>query len=71
LEEPSAIQTSPLKYYRTQLPTYQVLRVLPDEHHHHLWGTQTFYRAFSLVNGGRAIERDLFEGLRRPADADT
>jgi len=24
----------------------------------------TFYRAFSLVNGGRAIEKDLFEGVR-------
>jgi len=24
----------------------------------------TFYRAFSLVNGGRKIETDLFEGLR-------
>ena len=57
--------------HRTQLPTYQMLRGLPDEHHHHLWGTQTFYRAFSLVNGGRTIERDLFEGLRRPTDADT
>lgn len=50
--------------HQTQLPTYQALRDLPEEHHHHLWGRQTFYRAFSLVNGGRAIERDLFEGLR-------
>jgi LmbE family N-acetylglucosaminyl deacetylase len=24
----------------------------------------TFYRAFSLVNGGRTVETDLFEGLR-------
>jgi hypothetical protein len=24
----------------------------------------TFYRAFSLVNGGRQLETDLFEGLR-------
>ncbi len=24
----------------------------------------TFYRAFSLVNGGRKLETDLFEGLR-------
>lgn len=24
----------------------------------------TFFRAFSLVNGGREVERDLFEGLR-------
>jgi hypothetical protein len=55
----------------TQLASYQMLRDLPDEHHHHFWCTQTFYRAFSLVNGGRAIEHDLFEGLRRPTDADT
>jgi LmbE family N-acetylglucosaminyl deacetylase len=51
--------------HRTQLPSYQALRELPDEHHHHLWGSQTFYRAFSMVNGGCALERDLFEGLRR------
>jgi hypothetical protein len=24
----------------------------------------TFYRVFSLVNGGRKVEIDLFEGLR-------
>ncbi|HRQ25066.1 MAG TPA: hypothetical protein PLF42_16680, partial [Anaerolineales bacterium] len=24
----------------------------------------TFYRVFSLVNGGRKVETDLFEGLR-------
>jgi LuxR family transcriptional regulator, maltose regulon positive regulatory protein len=29
-----------------------------------LWGTQELYRVFSLVNGGRARETDLFEGLR-------
>jgi hypothetical protein len=23
----------------------------------------TFYRAFSLVNGGRKLETDLFEGI--------
>jgi len=25
----------------------------------------TYYRAFSIVNGGRALETDLFEGLRQ------
>jgi LmbE family N-acetylglucosaminyl deacetylase len=25
----------------------------------------TYYRAFSIVNGGRALESDLFEGLRQ------
>jgi LmbE family N-acetylglucosaminyl deacetylase len=29
-----------------------------------LFGTGYFYRAFSLVNGGRNVETDLFEGLR-------
>ena len=57
--------------HQSQLPAYQMLRDLPDEHHHHLWGTQTFYRAFSLVNGGRAIEHDLFEGLRGQGNAET
>lgn len=28
------------------------------------WGMRTYYRAFSLVNGGRDKEHDLFEGLR-------
>lgn len=29
-----------------------------------LFGTGTFYRAYSMVNGGRTIERDLMTGLR-------
>ena len=29
-----------------------------------LWGYQRYYRAYSLVNGGRARETDLFAGLR-------
>ncbi len=28
------------------------------------WAEQTYYRVFSLVNGGREVETDLFEGLR-------
>jgi LmbE family N-acetylglucosaminyl deacetylase len=50
--------------HRSQLPGYQALKNLPAEHHRQLWGQQTFYRAFSLVNGGRAVESDLFAGLR-------
>jgi hypothetical protein len=30
-----------------------------------LWGQQSFYRTLSLVNGGRARETDLFEGVGR------
>jgi LmbE family N-acetylglucosaminyl deacetylase len=50
--------------HQSQLPGYQALKNLPDEHHRNLWGSQTFYRAFSLVNGGPQVERDLFEGSR-------
>lgn len=53
--------------HRSQLANYQALQALPEEHHANLWGTQTYYRAFSLVNGGRALERDLFAGLRTPS----
>jgi LmbE family N-acetylglucosaminyl deacetylase len=51
--------------HRTQMSTYRTLEGLSDEFHRSIWGTQEFYRAFSLVNGGRARESDLFEGLRR------
>jgi LmbE family N-acetylglucosaminyl deacetylase len=50
--------------HRTQMSIYENLGRLPDERHRALWGVQEFYRAFSRVNGGRARESDLFEGLR-------
>ncbi len=50
--------------HQTQLPAYHHLEGLPEEQHKALWGSQTFYCAFSLVNGGRTVENDLFEGLR-------
>lgn len=50
--------------HKSQLPAYGKLQNLSEEHHKGLWGTQEFYRAFSLVNGGRKREDDLFEGLR-------
>ena len=50
--------------HRTQMSIYKNLAGLADEHHRALWGVQEYYRAFSLVNGGRAGETDLFEGLR-------
>jgi LmbE family N-acetylglucosaminyl deacetylase len=50
--------------HQTQMAIYGKLEHLSPEHHRALWGTQEFYRAFSSVNGGRAIENDLFEGLR-------
>lgn len=50
--------------HSSQLPGYSKLENLPEEHHRGLWGSQGFYRAYSIVNGGREIEHDLFEGLR-------
>jgi LmbE family N-acetylglucosaminyl deacetylase len=50
--------------HKSQLPAFHALEQLSEEQRKLLWGTQTYYRAFSLVNGGRKIEEDLFEGLR-------
>jgi LmbE family N-acetylglucosaminyl deacetylase len=50
--------------HQTQLPGYESLKTLPEDHHRCLWGSETYYRAASLVNGGRKIEQDLFAGLR-------
>ena len=50
--------------HQTQMKIYRNLLALPEDHQRSLWGTQEFYRAFSTVNGGRARESDLFEGLR-------
>jgi LmbE family N-acetylglucosaminyl deacetylase len=51
--------------HRSQMPVYRLLLdELPEEHHRGLWGVQGYYRAYSLVNGGRQVERDLFEGVR-------
>ncbi len=60
-----------LSQHRSQLPAYAGLQALPAAVHQELWSQQTFYRAFSLVNGGRGIERDLFAGLRPVATGDT
>ena len=49
--------------HESQLAAYEGLKDLTPEHHRTLWGTQSFYRAFSVVNGGRARETDLFEGI--------
>lgn len=47
----------------SQIASYERLKALPPDQHAALWGRQTFYRAFSTVNGGRAREADLFDGL--------
>lgn len=50
--------------HRSQLPGYKELVELPEATHKILWGSQELYRTFSLVNGGREREHDLFAGLR-------
>ena len=50
--------------HQSQIGAYERLRTLCPEHHRSLWGRQSFYRAFSTVNGGRRCETDLFDGLR-------
>ena len=50
--------------HESQITAYEKLRHLSTQSHEALWGWQSFYRAFSTVNGGRAREADLFEGLR-------
>lgn len=50
--------------HRSQLPGYQALIELPDELRSKLFDKFSFYRVFSLVNGGRQLESDLFCGLR-------
>ncbi len=50
--------------HKTQLPGYESLRQLPEAQQRRLWGTETYYRAFSFVNSGRQIETDLFDGIQ-------
>jgi len=53
-----------VRCHETQMAQYGALEDLTPEDHRGLWGPQEYYRVFSLVNGGRARERDLFEGIR-------
>ena len=55
--------------HQTQVAIFGQLADLPEAEHVRLWGTQEFYRVFSLVNGGRRTETDLFEGLRQSEPA--
>jgi LmbE family N-acetylglucosaminyl deacetylase len=50
--------------HASQLAVYGRLAELTDEQHEALWGSGTYYRVFSSVNGGRTLETDLFEGVR-------
>jgi LmbE family N-acetylglucosaminyl deacetylase len=50
--------------HASQLVGYPDFSALPEDVQQRLWGLRSYYRAFSLVNGGRRVEDDLFEGIR-------
>jgi LmbE family N-acetylglucosaminyl deacetylase len=49
--------------HQSQITDYH-LDQLSEDKQRLLWGDRTYYRAMSLVNGGRILETDLFAGLR-------
>jgi LmbE family N-acetylglucosaminyl deacetylase len=53
--------------HQSQISAYEKLHHLSPASHEALWGWQSYYRAYSTVNGGRGRESDLFEGLRARA----
>lgn len=56
-----------IQCHKSQLPTLGTLAEMPEESAISVLATLregTFYRVFSLVNGGRNVETDLFDGLR-------
>lgn len=53
-----------IQCHRSQLSTLPDLNAIPDETNQRIWGRPTLYRAYSLVNGSRKTEDDLFAGLR-------
>jgi LmbE family N-acetylglucosaminyl deacetylase len=50
--------------HESQMSAYERLKSLSPADHEALWGSQTFYRVFSTVNGGRSTETDVLEGIR-------
>jgi LmbE family N-acetylglucosaminyl deacetylase len=50
--------------HASQTSVYQRVLDLSSRERDELWGRQSFYRALSTVNGGRATEQDLFEGIQ-------
>ena len=50
--------------HKSQMPGYSTIVEWPLDELARAFGIGCFYRVFSLVNGGRQTEADLFEGLR-------
>ena len=53
-----------IRCHKSQLPGYGPIAEWSVDELSDIFGLGNFYRAFSLVNGGRVVETDLFEGLR-------
>jgi len=53
-----------IRCHKSQLPGYGPIAEWSLAELEPIFGMGSFYRAFSLVNGGRKTEVDLFEGLR-------
>jgi hypothetical protein len=53
-----------MRCHKSQLPGYGPIPEWSLGELGKVFGTGNFYRAYSLVNSGRIVETDLFEGLR-------
>jgi len=53
-----------IRCHKSQLPGYGPIGEWSTDELSKVFGVGTFYRAFSLVNSGRKMETDLFEGIR-------
>jgi len=53
-----------IQCHKSQLPGYGPISKWMEADLIKIFGTGTFYRAYSLVNSGRKVETDLFDGLR-------
>ncbi len=51
--------------HKSQLPGYGPIAEWTADQLNSVFAIGNFYRAFSLVNGGRQVETDLFEGLKK------
>ena len=52
-----------IRAHKSQLPGYGPIAEWSRDELNKVFGVGSYYRAFSLVNGGRKVEADLFEGL--------
>jgi LmbE family N-acetylglucosaminyl deacetylase len=58
-----------VQHHTTQMSIYKNVASLTEEDQKVIWGTGELYRVFSLVNGGREVETDLFDGIRATVES--